>query len=191
MFIRSISLLLCIWLQLLAARAEEAIEWHPWSEAVFEQAKKENRFVLLDLGAVWCHWCHVMEEITYRDPEVVRLIRSRYIAVQVDQDSRPDLSNRYEDYGWPATIVFDANGGEIVKRQGYIPWPPCSKLSSTIQHRVPPLFLKNRSFLQATPLCLPKPSGRFGHASSTHTIRRTSAGDLSISSWTGMSLSIA
>ncbi|MGA7395341.1 MAG: DUF255 domain-containing protein, partial [Terrimicrobiaceae bacterium] len=120
MSIRSFSLLLCFWLHFFAARAEETIEWHPWSEAVFEQAKRENRFVLLDLGAVWCHWCHVMEEITYRHPEVVRLIRSRYIAVQVDQDSRPDLSNRYEDYGWPATIVFDANGGEIVKRQGYI-----------------------------------------------------------------------
>ena len=62
-----------------------------------------------------------MEDITYRDPEVIRLLRSRYIAVRVDQDSRPDLSNRYEDYGWPATIVFDANGNEIVKRQGYIP----------------------------------------------------------------------
>ena len=61
------------------ARAEEAVEWHPWSEAVLERAKKENRFVLLDLGAVWCHWCHVMEEVTYRDPKVIELIRSRYI----------------------------------------------------------------------------------------------------------------
>ena len=90
MSMRSISLLLCFWLQLFASRAEETIAWQPWSEAVFEQAKRENRFVLLDLGAVWCHWCHVMEEITYRDPEVIRLIRSRYIAVQIDQDSRAD-----------------------------------------------------------------------------------------------------
>jgi uncharacterized protein YyaL (SSP411 family) len=109
-------------------RATESIEWHPWSEEVFERAKREDRFVLLDLGAVWCHWCHVMEEITYRDPEVVRLIKSRYIAVQVDQDSRPDLSNRYEDYGWPATIVFNADGGEIVKRQGYIPPRPMASM---------------------------------------------------------------
>jgi uncharacterized protein len=113
-------------------RATESIEWHPWSEEVFERAKRENRFVLLDLGAVWCHWCHVMEEITYRDPEVVRLIKSRYIAVQVDQDSRPDLSNRYEDYGWPATIVFNADGGEIVKRQGYIPPRPMASMLQAI-----------------------------------------------------------
>ena len=93
------------------ARAEEAIDWQPWSDEVFERAQEENRFVLLDLGAVWCHWCHVMEDVTYRDPEVIRLLRSRYIAVRVDQDSRPDLSNRYEDYGWPATVVFDADKG--------------------------------------------------------------------------------
>jgi uncharacterized protein len=58
---------------------------------------------------VWCHWCHVMDEITYRDPKVIELIRSHYIPVWVDEDSRPDLSNRYEDYGWPATIVFGAD----------------------------------------------------------------------------------
>ena len=88
--------------------------------------------MLLDLGAVWCHWCHVMEEITYRDPEVIKLLRSRYIAVRVDQDSRPDLSNRYENYGWPATIVFDASGGEIVKRQGYIPPRPMASMLQAI-----------------------------------------------------------
>ena len=88
--------------------------------------------MLLDLGAVWCHWCHVMEEITYRDPEVIRLIGERYIAVSVDQDSRPDLSNRYEDYGWPATIVFDADGNEIVKRQGYIPPRPMASMLQAI-----------------------------------------------------------
>src|SRR5262249_17348944 len=62
-----------------------------------------------------------MDDTTYRDPAVVRLLQSRYTLVKVDQDSRPDLSNRYEDYGWPATIVFDSNGHEIVKRQGYLP----------------------------------------------------------------------
>ncbi len=132
MSLRSAILVTGILLQSFAAQAEEAIEWHPWSEAVFERAKKDNRFVLLDLGAVWCHWCHVMEEITYRDPEVIKLIGERYIAVSVDQDSRPDLSNRYEDYGWPATIVFDADGNEIVKRQGYIPPRPMASMLQAI-----------------------------------------------------------
>ncbi|HMD30794.1 MAG TPA: DUF255 domain-containing protein, partial [Candidatus Acidoferrales bacterium] len=100
---------------------KEALTWVGWSDGVFEQARRENRFVLLDLEAIWCHWCHVMAETTYRDPEVIRLLRARYITVRVDQDSRPDLSNRYEDYGWPATVVFDGKGQEIVKRQGYLP----------------------------------------------------------------------
>jgi uncharacterized protein len=93
----------------------------PWSNNIFTQAKAENKLVLLDLEAVWCHWCHVQDETTYADPTVRRLIAEKYIFVKVDQDSRPDISNRYEDYGWPATVVFDSAGKEIVKRRGYIP----------------------------------------------------------------------
>ena len=103
-----------------AAQNSSPIDWQPWSNAIFDQAKRENKFVLLDLEAVWCHWCHVMDETTYKSPEVIALIESKYIPVRVDQDSRPDLSNRYEDYGWPATVVFSPTAGEIVKRQGYI-----------------------------------------------------------------------
>ena len=101
--------------------ADNSIRWQPWSDSVFAEAKSEGRFVLLDLGTVWCHWCHVMEEVTYRDPTVMSLVAKRYLAVRVDADSRPDLSNRYEDYGWPATIVFNSDGSEIVKRRGYLP----------------------------------------------------------------------
>jgi len=104
-----------------AESPKEALNWVGWSDGLFEQARRENRFVLLDLEAVWCHWCHVMADTTYRDPEVIRLLRARYITVRVDQDARPDLSNRYEEYGWPATVVFDGKGSELVKRQGYLP----------------------------------------------------------------------
>ena len=113
-------------------KKKPGIEWREWSDDIFAQAKKQNRFVLLDLGAVWCHWCHVMEEITYRDPKVIASINSKYIPVRVDQDSRPDLSNRYEDYGWPATIVFNTDGSEIVKRQGYIPPKPMASMLQAI-----------------------------------------------------------
>src|SRR5438105_4370056 len=96
-----------------------AIEWHDWSPAVFDEARDERRFVLLDLGATWCHWCHVMDETTYTDPAVIALVDRSYVAVRVDQDAAPDLAQRYGDYGWPATIVFAADGTEIVKRRGY------------------------------------------------------------------------
>src|SRR5437660_12920090 len=110
-----------------------ALQWVPWSDGIFAQAKQEKRFVLLDLEAVWCHWCHVMDETTYKDPATLALLKSKYITVRVDQDSRPDLSNRYEDYGWPATVVFNAEGREIVKRRGYItPKELASMLSAII-----------------------------------------------------------
>ena len=112
--------------------AGPAIVWEPWSPDVFARAKKDHKFVLMDLQAVWCHWCHVMDQVTYRDPDVIKLIGERYIAVKVDQDSRPDISNRYEDYGWPATVVFNAEGGEIVKRQGYIPPRPMARMLQAI-----------------------------------------------------------
>jgi uncharacterized protein len=103
------------------------LNWQPWSDEVFAQAKQQNRFVLLDLEAVWCHWCHVMDTTTYSNPAVVKVLQSKYILVKTDQDLRPDLSNRYEDYGWPATVVFNGDGQEIVKRQGYL--PPAQMLS--------------------------------------------------------------
>jgi uncharacterized protein YyaL (SSP411 family) len=61
-----------------------------------------------------------MDANTYSDPAVQKLMQAHYLAVKVDQDSRPDLSNRYEDYGWPATVVFATDGSEIIKRQGYL-----------------------------------------------------------------------
>ena len=119
--------LLC-WLAALAvlswpvqAAAPSKIQWLPWSDAHFERAKRENKFILLDVEAVWCHWCHVMDAKTYTDPTVQKLIRERYIAVKVNSDAHPEIARRYENYGWPATVVFDATGQEIVKRRGFMP----------------------------------------------------------------------
>jgi uncharacterized protein len=92
-----------------------------WDDALFEQAAKEHKFVLLDLHAVWCHWCHVMDETTYADAAVQAMLDKHYIAVSIDADSNPDLAGRYGAWGWPATIVLAADGTEIVKRRGYIP----------------------------------------------------------------------
>ena len=77
------------------------LSWRSWSEDIFTQASRDNRFVILDLEAVWCHWCHVMEQTTYADETVIKLLKEKYLTVRVDQDANPDLSNRYGDYGWP------------------------------------------------------------------------------------------
>ena len=102
-----------------AALDRGPIEWRNWSKAVFEEAAREDKYVLLHLGADWCHWCHVMERTTYRDAEVVAKVLKHSIPVRLEQDERPDISRRYERFGWPATIMFDAKGNEILVRRGY------------------------------------------------------------------------
>lgn len=104
-----------------AAAPQPSLHWEPWSDQAFATARQQHKFVLLDLEAVWCHWCHVMDDVTYKDPAVIRLLNEKYVLVKVDQDARPDISNRYQDYGWPATVIFAGDGSEIVKRQGYLP----------------------------------------------------------------------
>ena len=102
------------------ALAADGPAWGDWNNDLFAHATAEKRFVILDLEAVWCHWCHVMEKTTYADPEVKDLLAAKYLPVRVDQDANPDLSSRYGDWGWPATIVFAPDGTEIAKIRGYI-----------------------------------------------------------------------
>ena len=105
----------------LAPASAAPVAWVGWTPSLFDKAKAEHRFVILDLEAVWCHWCHVMEQTTYADPKVQSLLAKRYLPVRVDQDGNPDLSARYGDWGWPATIILAADGTEIAKLRGYIP----------------------------------------------------------------------
>lgn len=105
------------------ARADKSlVAWQPWSNAQFERAAREDRYILLHMAAVWCHWCHVMERTTYRDSDVLALIAQKFIPVRVDQDADPALAARYENYGWPGTIILDKDGNEILRRRGY--WAP-------------------------------------------------------------------
>ncbi|MCO6430686.1 MAG: thioredoxin domain-containing protein [Deltaproteobacteria bacterium] len=96
------------------------INWKPFNEQQFASARSQKKLLLLNLEAVWCHWCHVMEKETYSDPEVAQKLKSGFIAMKADQDSRPDLASRYINYGWPATIIFDSSGNELRKLAGYI-----------------------------------------------------------------------
>ncbi|MGE0332425.1 MAG: thioredoxin domain-containing protein [Ramlibacter sp.] len=134
------------------AQGRSPIAWQPWSDAVFARAKRENRFVLLDVEAVWCHWCHVMDATTYQDPRVLKLIRERYIPVKVDSDAHPEIARRYEDYGWPATVVFGPAGEEIAKRRGYVR-PPLmvSMLEEIIRDPTPVVYPDSQPVTQFAP----------------------------------------
>jgi uncharacterized protein YyaL (SSP411 family) len=98
----------------------KAIRWREWSKDAFEDARKEKRLVLLDLSAVWCHWCHVMDSTTYSDAEVIAAISDNFIPVRVDIDRRPDISERYNRGGFPTT-AFLSDLGESVWGATYIP----------------------------------------------------------------------
>src|SRR5438874_6039062 len=82
--------------------------WSEWSDATFAKAAREKKFVIMSLQAWWCRWCHVMNRETWADPEVRGILKDKFIPVYVDQDSRPDISQRYERWGWPATIIYEA-----------------------------------------------------------------------------------
>ena len=96
----------------------QPIQWHEWSEEAFELAKRENKPVLLDIGAVWCHWCHVMDRESYDDPAIAHIVNERYIAIKVDRDERPDIDSRYQvavqaisgQGGWPLTAFLTPDG---------------------------------------------------------------------------------
>jgi uncharacterized protein YyaL (SSP411 family) len=99
-------------------RAAE-IGWRPWGDKAFQEAQVADKPVLLAISAVWCHWCHVMDETSYSDPEVIRLINERYVPIRVDNDERPDVNRRYNMGGWPTT-AFLTPDGEIVHGGTYV-----------------------------------------------------------------------
>ena len=100
-------------------RAAE-INWQPWSAGAFDEARKTSRPILLSISAVWCHWCHVMDETTYSHPGVIDLVNREYLPIRVDNDVRPDINQRYNMGGWPST-VFLTSSGDILTGATYLP----------------------------------------------------------------------
>jgi uncharacterized protein len=95
----------------LRSASHQPIGWHEWGDAVFERAKAEDKPILLDIGAVWCHWCHVIDRESYENVEIAKIINEHFVPVKVDRDERPDVDSRYQSAisaisgqgGWPLT----------------------------------------------------------------------------------------
>jgi uncharacterized protein YyaL (SSP411 family) len=102
----------------LRSAAHQPVFWQPWSDAAFAQAQREQKPVLLDIGAVWCHWCHVMDRESYEDAAIAAFINEHFVAVKVDRDERPDVDARYQaavssisgQGGWPLTAFLTPDG---------------------------------------------------------------------------------
>ncbi|HYL08336.1 MAG TPA: DUF255 domain-containing protein [Candidatus Udaeobacter sp.] len=110
-------------------RASE-IQWHRWSREAFDKSRQSGRPVLLAISAVWCHWCHVMDETTYSHPTVIELINRDYVPIRVDNDIRPDINQRYNMGGWPSTVFLTASG-DILTGGTYL--PPDQMTSALVQ----------------------------------------------------------
>src|SRR5882762_9253974 len=102
----------------LRSAMHQPIRWHEFGEEAFAAARLANKPMLLDIGAVWCHWCHVMDRESYDDAEVAAIVNEHYIAVKVDRDERPDIDSRYQaavgaltgQGGWPLTAFLTPDG---------------------------------------------------------------------------------
>ena len=124
-------------------RAAE-IKWRPWGEPAFAEALRLGRPVLLSLSAVWCHWCHVMDETSYSDPRVIAAINEHFVPIRVDNDRHPDVNRRYNMGGWPTT-AFLAPSGDVLTGGTYL--PPEQMLESLA--RVKAFFDANRAQITA------------------------------------------
>jgi uncharacterized protein len=102
----------------LRSAAHQPVDWHEWGEEAFETARAQEKPILLDIGAVWCHWCHVIDRESYENPEIAALINQLYVPVKVDRDERPDVDARYQSAisaisgqgGWPLTAFLTPGG---------------------------------------------------------------------------------
>ncbi len=93
----------------LLQHAYNPVHWYPWCEEAFELAKKENKPIFLSIGYSTCHWCHVMEQESFEDEEIAKILNEHFIAIKVDREERPDLDHIYMEVcqaltgsgGWP------------------------------------------------------------------------------------------
>jgi uncharacterized protein YyaL (SSP411 family) len=96
----------------------QPVEWNEWGPEAFAKAQEQDKPILLDIGAVWCHWCHVMDRESYENAETAELINKFFVAVKVDRDERPDVDARYQaavaaisgQGGWPLTAFLTSDG---------------------------------------------------------------------------------
>jgi uncharacterized protein YyaL (SSP411 family) len=102
----------------LRSAAHQPINWYEWGETAFGLAKTQDKPILLDIGAVWCHWCHVIDRESYENPVIAKIINEHFVPVKVDRDERPDVDSRYQSAisaisgqgGWPLTGFLMPDG---------------------------------------------------------------------------------
>jgi len=102
----------------LLQHAHNPVDWYPWSEEAFAQARLENKPLLLSIGYSACHWCHVMEHESFENEAIAKLMNENFVSIKVDREERPDLDQIYmnavqmmtQHGGWPMTVFLTPDG---------------------------------------------------------------------------------
>ena len=105
----------------LLQHAHNPVNWQPWGEKALNQAKAENKLLLISIGYSACHWCHVMEHESFEDPEVAKTMNNHFICIKVDREERPDVDHIYMTAvqlltgrgGWPLNCIALPDGRPI------------------------------------------------------------------------------
>lgn len=99
-------------------QAQQKIQWRSWSASAFKDAKRQDKMIVVDVGMEGCTACRWMDERTWVNPDVVRLVNQNFIAIQVDSESRPDIGERYSDWAWPAIIFMSPGAVQVHALRG-------------------------------------------------------------------------
>ncbi len=105
----------------LLQHAHNPVNWKPWGPSALDQAKKENKLIIISIGYAACHWCHVMEHESFEDPEVAEIMNANYINIKVDREERPDIDQVYMSAvqlmtgsgGWPLNTIALPDGRPV------------------------------------------------------------------------------
>ncbi len=113
----------------LKQHAHNPVDWYPWSDEAFAKARSEKKMIFLSIGYSTCHWCHVMEEESFTDQEVAKLLNDHFVAIKVDREEYPQIDKKYQRFytalhgkrgGWPLSVFLSAEG-EVIDLRTYIP----------------------------------------------------------------------
>ena len=143
----------------LTSAAHQPVHWNPWGEEAFAAARAADMPILLDVGAVWCHWCHVMDGESYEDSDLAAWLNEHFVCVKVDRDERPDVDVRYQravqaltgQGGWPLTAILTPEGAVFY---GGTYFPPDGKYGRpgfrSVLERVLEMYREQRDKVEAT-----------------------------------------
>jgi len=113
----------------LLLHAHNPVDWYPWSAEAFEKARREQKPIFLSIGYYTCHWCHVMEQESYSNPEIAKILNQFFVAIKVDREERPAVDRLYIAYlealmpnaGWPANVVLTPDLKPFLRRRLFCP----------------------------------------------------------------------